>query len=233
MPSGGGYATDAESSSYLKESVGYISAGYKPPEEGKSFCSSATYLVLLAALKKMEMGGHLRLGAQCWNRLGVTRLPDGHGPWGQWNANGPGAAGFINSSGLGYSFGEIEYALPGDFLKFFWTKEIGSSERGHLVVFLGTTEKDDVPHVRFWSSNRPEGMGIKEVPLTEMHHLVFSRLSPYPTLAIPCEKSVDEVLVRMKKERFRWEDVSTYISGRSSMVSADAPATIRSSSSTQ
>jgi len=41
------------------------------------------------------------------------------------------------ASGLGRSFWGYKSAVPGDFLKLWWTEAIGRDESGHSVVFLG------------------------------------------------------------------------------------------------
>lgn len=207
IPSGGGYSTSPGAVSFLEESAGAIAGGFRPAGPGESFCSSATYLVLLSALKKLELGGHLALPELGWESLAEVRLADGHGAWGSWNANGPGAARFLSRSGLGYAFADYSLARPGDFLKFFWTGEIGRSERGHLVVFLGFTDGPSGQCVRYWSSNKPEGMGVREVPLAKMKNLIFARLSPSQSVRVPSPEDVDDLLVRMGTERFGWASV--------------------------
>ncbi len=212
LPEGGGYSTRPAASSYLKSAIELIAAGYRPPTPGNTFCSSATYMALLSSLKKMEMGGHIRISPDCWSSLKTTPLPDGHGPWGLWNSNGPGAAGLLQASRLGWSFTEIEMALPGDFLKFFWTPAIGKRERGHLVVFLGMGERTGRRFIKYWSANRPEGMGVKEAWIDEIHNPIFSRLSPDDFWGIPPASFQDKTLVEMKTKNFRWDQVVNYLS---------------------
>ena len=207
LPKEGGYATSPDSKKYLETSLGMIREGIKPPKSGASFCSSATYLALAAALKKMEMAGRLSISEDCWENLLETELSDGHGAWGIWNANGPGAARLIGLAGLGYSFTDLSSALPGDFLKFFWTPKIGREERGHLVVFLGSRESDGRTMIRYWSSNRPNGMGVDEVPIDEIHNPIFSRLSPTTGVNIPPPWHEDEISQKMKEEDFSDSDL--------------------------
>jgi hypothetical protein len=103
-------------------------------------------------------------------------MPDGVGIWGRWNANGPGTARLFHELGLGKNFTDWEQARPGDFMKIFWSSDVGKKERGHLVVFLGTETKDGVEHVRFWSSNKPGGYGEKSVQKSKVAAAIFSRL---------------------------------------------------------
>ncbi len=211
LPRGGGYSTSVSASEYLKSSIGYISEGYRPPKSGKVFCSSVTYLVLLASLKKMEMAGRIKLSETCWAKLKTVPLPDGQGPWGIWNSNGPGAAGLLQRTGLGKSFSDITEALPGDFLKFFWTPEIGAKERGHLVVFLGVVRKSGRDFIRYWSANKPEGTGIREVEVVDIYNPIFTRLCPSGFASIPDPSFRDELLVKMKTKIFKWESVARYL----------------------
>jgi hypothetical protein len=77
---------------------------------------------------------------------------------------------------MGWSFENWSEAQAGDFLKIFWTEEIGKKEFGHLVVYLGTRKKGGQEWVRFWSSNDPGGYGEKEVPREKIRWALFSRL---------------------------------------------------------
>ncbi|MEX1119775.1 MAG: hypothetical protein WEB60_13390 [Terrimicrobiaceae bacterium] len=67
-------------------------------------------------------------------------------------------------------------------MKIFWTDAVGKHERGHLVVFLGTEEIDGVAHVRFWSSNKPNGYGEKSVARSKIAKVIFSRLENWQNL---------------------------------------------------
>lgn len=210
LPEGGGYGTDRPAVENLELSVGLVSEGRRPSQPGLSFCSSATYVALLAALKKMEIGGWLSLPPGAWESLSNVSLPDGTGPWGRWNANGIGAARLLRESGLGHSFADLEMALPGDFLKFFWSEEIGKNERGHLVVFLGLEKTPSGTAVRYWSANKPGGIGEKQTMLKSMHNMVFTRLQPSSTVSIPPADSVDDISARMLRESFDRETTLSY-----------------------
>jgi hypothetical protein len=102
--------------------------------------------------------------------------PDGTGIWGRWNANGPGTARLFAELNLGENFSDLAQARPGDFLKIWWTDSIGSSEHGHSVIFIGTESHGGIPYLSYWSSNVPGGFGIKAVPLSRIHRMLFSRL---------------------------------------------------------
>jgi len=114
----------------------------------------------------------------------VRSLPRGSGltalavKLGRWNANGPGAARLFYELNAGDNFTDIAKALPGDFLKIWWTNQIGAKERRHLVVFQGTRrDESGERYLRFWSSNIPDGYGEKEIPMCNAKRLLFSRLS--------------------------------------------------------
>lgn len=129
-----------------------------------SFCSSACYMALVAALADWDETG-TRIPTEAWRNLKPYVLHDGGewpfqydgmGCWGRANANGPGFAMLVSQLGVGvsgYIGGRDEYAdatykeawdatEPGDFLKLFWNSLIGSdsksgrSESGHLVILL-------------------------------------------------------------------------------------------------
>jgi hypothetical protein len=71
---------------------------------------------------------------------------DGVGIWGRWNANGPGTARLFEELHLGKNFTSFEEARPGDFMKIFWNDNIGGTESGHSVIYLGRgspKEKED------------------------------------------------------------------------------------------
>ena len=178
MPDGGGYATTREAHAALNSSVQVAgtTVGIQPAKACPSYCSGATYLVLLKTLHAAEKKGLVPPLGNVWASLAPKSSPDGVGIWGRWNANGPGASRLFHELSLGRNFTSYDEARPGDFMKIFWTDAVGKNERGHLVVFLGEEEKDGVPHVRFWSSNKPHGYGEKSVPKSKIARAIFSRL---------------------------------------------------------
>ncbi|MFZ9964266.1 MAG: hypothetical protein ACO3GO_03570 [Terrimicrobiaceae bacterium] len=178
MPDGGGYATTREAHAALNSSVqlGSGAVSIQPAKACPSYCSGATYLVFLKTLQAAEKKGLMPPLGSVWASLTPKSSPDGVGIWGRWNANGPGASRLFHELALGRNFTSYAEARPGDFLKIFWSDAVGKNERGHLVVFLGEEEKDGVPHVRFWSSNKPHGYGEKTVPKSKIARAIFSRL---------------------------------------------------------
>jgi hypothetical protein len=130
----------------------------------------------LKTLGELQREGVIRLDRAGWSALLPGKSADGEGVWGRWNANGPGTPRLFHELGLGRNFTAFTDAKPGDFLKIFWTDEVGKSERGHSVIFLGLETKDGIERVRFWSSNKPDGYGEKSVPRQKIARAIFSRI---------------------------------------------------------
>lgn len=178
MPKGGDYSVASEASRNFREAVSVGRGGLRiePKRATPSYCSSATYLVLLKVIAEAQDAGRLRLPMAALTELAPTPQADGEGVWGRWNANGPGAASLLNTLGAGKNFTSYAEARAGDFMKIFWRDAVGKHERGHLVVYLGREMQGGLPHVRFWSSNKPGGYGEKSVPQSEIARAIFSRL---------------------------------------------------------
>jgi hypothetical protein len=174
MPRGGGYQANHLASERLSASVDVRGGALvvQPSGASPSFCSEATYLVFLKTIQPALT----RLDPSVRDALLVRGQPDGHGVWGRWNANGPGTARLFRELGLGPNFDDFAQARPGDFMKIFWSPELGSREHGHSVIFLGCEQQGGVECVRFWSSNVPGGYGEKTVPRTRIAYAIFSRL---------------------------------------------------------
>lgn len=178
MPHGGSYAASHLATLRLEEAAHFEQGKFfvMPDAASPSYCSGATYLVFLKVLEKLREEGKLQLDDDAiLSKLVVSGQPDGVGVWGRWNANGPGTARLFHELGLGRNFVDFNSALPGDFMKIFWTNEIGAAEKGHSVIFLGSEEVKGVPSVRFWSSNIPAGYGEKVVPRSKIAFAIFSR----------------------------------------------------------
>jgi hypothetical protein len=203
MPSGGGYdGSDATKNllrgacSILDDSSIHVDANRAKP----SFCSGATYLLLLSTMDND------------WKEMlpGIDQK-DGHGVFGRWNSNGPGAAKLVADLGAGKNFTSWEEARPGDFLKIWWTDEIGGRERGHHVVYLS----HDAETVRFWSSNQPGGYGTKSIPRGECRRVLFTRITnPEKFAAAKNLPAADPWLAAMLREDFTWDDVAAKCKAR-------------------
>ena len=94
MPEGGSYAANAEASRALASAVSADSTGlYLDPLKARpSYCSGATYLVFVGALRELMLQGQLNLDSETRTALTIHGQRDGEGLWGRWNANGPGTA---------------------------------------------------------------------------------------------------------------------------------------------
>lgn len=186
MPSGGGYSTNKETFMRLCQDAVFWDSRInrlvvRPEKAQPSFCSAACYLVLLQLLMRWDNAQpeYARLLPQHWQLLDIClNTPDGTGIWGRVNANGPGFAKLMTELRAGLSFDDVTKARPGDFLKIFWTEEIGGRERGHLVVFLGFEALEAGQYgVKFWSSNLNGGYGEKVVPMDAIKRYVFTRIT--------------------------------------------------------
>ena len=210
MPSGGQYATNGVAKMKLIEAVTANERGLflKPSAAQPSFCSGATYLVLLRTLELVAKRGQLGLDAGTLTALAVKGERDGEGIWGRWNANGPGTARLFHELGLGRNFTDYSEARPGDFMKIFWTQEIGKAERGHSVIYLGTETVGGKEHVKFWSSNKPGGYGVKSVPKTEVSRAIFSRLEKPAAIAkVRALPALDQFLAGLLTRRSSMKEV--------------------------
>ncbi|MEM7699832.1 MAG: hypothetical protein AAF236_15665 [Verrucomicrobiota bacterium] len=152
-----------------------------------SFCSSATYLLFVDAIAKLQQSGVVPKNRALARELAdvgdkyevIAGKMDGVGIFGHWNANGPGTGVLFARLGLGRNFTDFTEAKPGDFLKIFWNENIGKGERGHLVVYLGS--KQDGSAIQVWSSNQQNedgsaGYGTMWIERSRIKRALFSRL---------------------------------------------------------
>jgi hypothetical protein len=178
MPSGGRYSTSRTATIRLQAAAHFESGKFfiLPSAASPSYCSGATYLVFLKTIEAARAAGLLHLDYATLKGLTIRDQRDGEGAWGRWNANGPGTARLFYELSLGKNFEDFSQAEPGDFMKIFWSPEVGRFERGHSVIFLGLEKRDGLDCVRFWSSNIPAGYGEKTVRRSKIAHAIFSRL---------------------------------------------------------
>jgi hypothetical protein len=190
MPSGGTYSASKKSFDGLSRAATVNSHGLaiNPEAAQPSFCSGATYIVFLQVIDRLQRQGALSLDRETLATLPVSGQRDGQGVWGRWNANGPGTARLFAELGLGHNFTSYADARPGDFMKVFWTNEIGRKEHGHSVIFLGCLGPGG-EYVKYWSSNLPRekgdlsGYGVKLVARSKIARCIFSRLEQPANLA--------------------------------------------------
>jgi hypothetical protein len=197
MPAGGGYDTSDATKNLLRGACSLLNEGSILVDANRakpSFCSGATYLLLLKAMDSD------------WPQMRPEiDQKDGHGVFGRWNANGPGAAKLVADLHAGKNFTSWDEVRPGDFLKIWWTDKIGGRERGHLVLYLG----HDAKNVRFWSSNHPNGYGTKSVARADCRRVLFTRIThPENFAAVKKLPAADPWLERMLHDDFSWEEVA-------------------------
>lgn len=204
MPLGGRYSVAPVAKIRLQSAAHFESGKFftLPAAASPSFCSGATYLVFIRTLEHLRASGRLELDFATLDHLMIRDQRDGEGVWGRWNANGPGTARLFHELGLGRNFDSFAEAKAGDFMKIFWSKQVGKRESGHSVIFLGTEMRPDGEYVRFWSSNVPFGYGEKSVPRAKIAYAIFSRLEKPANLArINSAPAVDSYLSSLLKKR--------------------------------
>jgi hypothetical protein len=205
MPAGGQYGTTRVATIALVRAAHFESGKFfvLPAPDSPSFCSGATYLVFLKTIEQLRRDGKLTLDPATLESLVIRDgQPDGDGVWGRWNANGPGTARLFYELRLGTNSTDFSAAKPGDFMKIFWTADVGNTEHGHSVVYLGTEVQNGEQYVRFWSSNIPAGYGEKSVPRSKIAQAIFSRLETPENLArIKSVPAVDPYLAGLVTKR--------------------------------
>ncbi len=191
MPRGGGYSTGRSATQALQNAVRISNEELQinTSQATPSCCSGATYIIFLKVLSTLEARKQLEISPSLKSALQPITQPDGKGIWGRWNANGPGTARLFYELGLGPNFTDLSKAVPGDFLKIFWNDNIGASEHGHSVIYLGRESKAGIESIRFWSSNIPGGYGEKSVSLNRIHRMLFSRLEHPAAIANPLPRT--------------------------------------------
>ena len=204
MPHGGRYSVSHFAKIRLQSSAHFESGKFfiLPSQASPSFCSGATYLVFIRTIEALRARGQLNLDYSTLERLIIRDQRDGEGIWGRWNANGPGTARLFHELQLGPNFDNFSQAKPGDFMKIFWSRQVGRNEHGHSTVFLGTENRPDGQYVRYWSSNIPSGYGEKSVPRSKIAYAIFSRLeSPTNLARISNAPFVDTYLASLLRSR--------------------------------
>jgi len=204
MPQGGRYSVSRFAKIRLQSSAHFESGKFfiLPSAASPSFCSGATYLVFIRAIETLRARGDLRLDYATLERLIIRDQRDGEGVWGRWNANGPGTARLFHELGLGSNFDNFDQAKPGDFMKIFWSRQVGKTEHGHSTIFLGMENRLGTQYVRYWSSNVPSGYGEKSVPRSKIAYAIFSRLEAPSNLArITGAPVVDTYLASLLRTR--------------------------------
>ena len=127
MPIGGKYSATRFATIRLQSAAHFESGKFfiLPSAASPSYCSGATYLVFMKAIEAARASGSLHLDFATLEQLIIRNQRDGEGVWGRWNANGPGTARLFYELKLGRNFDDFAEAMPGDFMKIFWSSEVG------------------------------------------------------------------------------------------------------------
>ncbi|MEI9902523.1 MAG: hypothetical protein WDN31_23275 [Hyphomicrobium sp.] len=163
LPKGGGYSIG---SAFRLPTVSAhnIGAGHwemRVYDGFPSHCASAAYTVFARLVAVLHNGGSIDLSPDQIEAFEARqRLPDGtpvvdgQGIFQIFNANGAGVAAFLKHTGTGISFRDdkLVYARPGDFLKIFWGEDVGASEKGHQVIYMGERSTGGRDMICFWGS---------------------------------------------------------------------------------
>ena len=211
MPQGGRYSVSRFAKIRLQSAAHFESGKFfiLPSAPFPSFCSGATYQVFIRTIEALRARGQLHLDFATLDQLIIRDQRDGEGIWGRWNANGPGTARLFHELGLGRNFDNLDQAQPGDFMKIFWSQQVGRSEHGHSTIFLGTENRFGVEYVRYWSSNIPSGYGEKSVPRSKIAYAIFSRLQTPANLSrISNAPLVDPYLSSLLRRRSNFAEAT-------------------------
>jgi hypothetical protein len=184
MPEGGGYRTHASSQTLIDAIRIGTDLRIEPAHAKPSFCSTATYRVLLRTLARLRDAGRLDVPLAAMQPLAPpTSLDslfqdDGKGLWGRWNANGPGTAVLFHQLGIGTNFTDWSKKRPGDFMKIWSTDPVGKKS-GHSVIYLDerTDPQTGTPEVLYFSSGKPDGYARVWEPREKIVHALFAWLT--------------------------------------------------------
>jgi hypothetical protein len=212
MPKGGKYSVSHFAKIKLQEAAHFESGKFfiLPSAASPSFCSGATYLVFIRTVEALRARGELHLDFPTLEQLIIRDQHDGEGIWGRWNANGPGTARLFHELGLGRNFVSFDEARPGDFIKIFWSPEVGRTEHGHSAIYLGRETRLGVEYVRYWSSNVGAGYSEKEVPRNKIAGAIFSRLqTPVNLSRINSVPVIDSYLSSLLRKRSSFAEATS------------------------
>ena len=165
LPSGGGYSRGSsfQLPTITAHNIGADRWEMRVYDGFPSHCTSATYAVFARLVSVLLDNGRIALdGEQIATLSAKNRMPDGatlvdgQGPFQIFNANGAGVAALLKHTGTGLNFRDdkLLHARAGDFLKLFWNENVGASEQGHQVIYLGQKTVGGRDMVCFWDSQR-------------------------------------------------------------------------------
>jgi hypothetical protein len=217
LPPGGGYSIGADFAPPVVQThnIGGGRFELRVYDGHPSHCTGATYALFSHLVAVLHNGGAITLSAEQLRSFEVRRrmpdgseMVDGQGPFWIFNSNGAGVAALFKHTGIGLSFRDdkLAAARPGDFLKLFWNDNVGASEKGHQVVYMGQREVGGRDMICFWGSQRqgvkkrngrkeplyfPAAVGAKMVngygeacrPRSDIKDMIFSRITCMEHLA--------------------------------------------------
>lgn len=217
LPKGGGYSigSDFVAPTLETHTIGSGRLELRVFDGHPSHCTSATYALFAHLVAVLQNSGRISLTRDQLAMLEVksrladgTQLVDGQGPFWIFNSNGAGVAALFKHAGIGTNFRDenLTYARPGDFLKMFWNDNVGASEKGHQVVYLGRREVNGRDMICFWGSQHQnvkkrsggkeplyfpiaagakvsDGYGEACRPRSDIKEMIFSRITCMEHLA--------------------------------------------------
>lgn len=208
----GGYSTSQAAHEALAASFSWDERlqhpVFRPEAPRPSFCSGAVYAAVLSALIRWDSAQQRRvITPEAWQALLPQYVKDGVGPWGCANANGPGFAVLVHRLGAGFNFTDWKQARPSDIMKIWWNDQIGSGERGHLVILV----RDEGERVRVWSSNAPtdgaaDGYGFKTFPKSAIRRVLFTRITRPAAFNNAPRIGEDDWLMQLMQRNVSWEE---------------------------
>ena len=175
------------------------------PTRPTSYCSGATYSVLMEALNSLLPASRGTLSESQFELLRMQekdggRREDEVGFWGWWNADGAGSYyALCEYTDMGRRVA-VKDAIAGDFVNISWKKGAG-----HSAVFLGWEHAPDgTPLMRFWSSQgSTNGFAQMTVPASSIADFVFVRLErPEAIFRLDPSKSMKRSRVEPDKPDF-------------------------------
>jgi hypothetical protein len=230
LPSGGGYSRDSsfQLPTVTAHNIGGGRWEMRAYDGFPSHCTSAAFAVYARLAAVLNNSGRIDLSADQIAALAPknrmpdgTTLVDGQGAFQIFNANGAGVAAFLKHSGTGMSFRDdkLAYARPGDFLKLFWSENVGASEKGHQVIYTGHRVTNGREMLCFWGSQRQnrkkrsggtealyfpaqaggevtDGYGEVCRPRSDIKEMIFSRVTCMEHLASGLEDMRAKTLAR-------------------------------------
>lgn len=158
--------------------VDFLGSALVKPTRTTSYCSGASYTVLMLSLSRLVQTDHRTLtqaqsDAIRMQNANGSRREDEEKLWGWWNADGPGSYyALCEYTRMGRRVQPAE-AKAGDFVNISWKKGAG-----HSAIFLGWEKASDgTPGMTFWSSQgSTKGFAKLTVSQDTVADYVFVRL---------------------------------------------------------